>query len=119
MIAADAPLRRRSDGKLLVIDADAHIAHAPRHALATRLRPLDLVVANDAMTLPASLTGIHVRTGDAIEIRLAGCRALAGEAVGRFTAVLFGAGDFRTRTEDRPLPPGLENGDLIALGALR
>ena len=118
MIAANAPLQRRNDAKLLIIEADAHIVHAPRHTLATRLRPFDLVVANDAMTLPASLAGIHLRTGHAVEIRLAGCRTLVGQFVGPFTAVLFGAGDFRTRTEDRPLPPGLESGDLIALGPL-
>src|SRR6185295_4898083 len=35
-----------------------------------------------------------------------------------FTAVVFGAGDFRTRTEDRPLPPALAPGDRLALGPL-
>jgi len=118
MIAASAPLQRRSDAKLLVIDSKGRITHAPRGALAQRLRRFDLVVANDATTVPASLSGIHVRTGATIEVRLAGCRALIGEEIGRFIAVVFGAGDFHTRTEDRPLPPALENGDRLALGPL-
>src|SRR5205823_5760867 len=32
---------------------------------------------------------------------------------------LFGAGDFRTRTEDRPAPPTLAAGDRLVLGPLR
>ena len=36
----------------------------------------------------------------------------------RFLAVVFGAGDWRTRTEDRPLPPPLAAGDTLALGPL-
>src|SRR5262249_21362103 len=31
---------------------------------------------------------------------------------------VFGAGDYRTRTEDRPPPPPLESGDRLALGPL-
>jgi len=118
MIAANAPVQRRSDAKLLVIDANGRITDAPRRALATLLRRFDLVVANDAMTLPGSLAGVHVPTGRAIEVRLAGCRSLVN-AIGRFTGVVFGAGDFRTRTEDRPLPPTLAGGDRLALGPLR
>jgi len=33
--------------------------------------------------------------------------------------VVFGAGDSRMRTEDRPLPPQLKPGDMLALGTLR
>ncbi len=39
--------------------------------------------------------------------------------VDRFTAVVLGAGDFRTRTEDRPAPPALNPGDTLMLGQLR
>ena len=35
---------------------------------------------------------------------------------GEWWAVLFGAGDWRTRTEDRPAPPRLAPGDRIAIG---
>src|SRR6185503_9751029 len=36
----------------------------------------------------------------------------------RFVAVVFGEGDYRTRTEDRPPPPALAAGDRLALGSL-
>ena len=35
-----------------------------------------------------------------------------------FSAVVFGAGDFHTRTEDRPQPPALASGDALVLGPL-
>ena len=98
--------------------AGAHRA-PPRSALADLLVAGDLVVANDAATLPASLAGTHRASGAAIEVRLAGRRSLAADDVARFVAVVFGAGDWRTRTEDRPLPPPLAAGDALALGPLR
>ena len=105
MIAADRPGHRSPSSKLLVVDARGEIVHARRAALVDFLRPGDLVVANDAATLPASLRGRHVPSGGAVEVRLAGRRSLAPDDVRRFAAVVFGAGDYRTRTEDRPLPP--------------
>jgi S-adenosylmethionine:tRNA ribosyltransferase-isomerase len=38
--------------------------------------------------------------------------------VNQFSAIVFGAGDYRTRTEDRPAPPALAAGDRLALGTL-
>jgi S-adenosylmethionine:tRNA ribosyltransferase-isomerase len=38
--------------------------------------------------------------------------------VSRFSAIVFGEGDFHTRTEDRPLPPALTSGDTLRLGPL-
>jgi S-adenosylmethionine:tRNA ribosyltransferase-isomerase len=118
MIAAAEPLHRSPSAKLLVIDRRGQILHAPRAALAAFLRRGDLVIANDAATLPASLHGVHLPTGAAIEVRLAGVPSLGAVDLGRFTAVVFGAGDFRTRTEDRPLPPRLAPGDRLELGPL-
>ena len=46
-------------------------------------------------------------------------RSLASHDVERFTAVVFGAGDYRTPTEHRPEPPRLHRGDGLALGPLR
>jgi outer membrane receptor protein involved in Fe transport len=79
----------------------------PRRGFIDALRPGDLLVANDAATLPASLHGTHTRTGSAIEVRLAGRRSLAADDVADFSAVAFGSGDFHLRTEDRSLPPEL------------
>ena len=119
MIAAAHPVQRPPRAKLLVVDARRRIGHAPRSAFVRFLRRGDLVVANDAATMPASLSGTHAATGAAVEVRLAGRPSLGPEDVGRFSAVVFGAGDFRTRTEDRPAPPALAAGDRLALGPLR
>jgi S-adenosylmethionine:tRNA ribosyltransferase-isomerase len=117
MIAAHLPVQRPADSRLLVIDRHGAITHAPRSTLADFLEPGDLVVANDAGTLPASLHGVHLASGAPIEVRLAGRASFAHEDL-RFAAIVFGAGDWRTRTEDRPLPPPFAHGDRLALGPL-
>ena len=119
MIAADTPVQRPAGAELLVIDRRGRVVHAARDSLVRFLRPGDLVVANDAATLPASLAGVHARTGARIEVRLAGRRTLAPDDVKHFEAIAFGAGDFRSRTEDRPPPPALRVGDRLDLGPLR
>ncbi len=72
MIAASEPTQRPPDARLLVVNPGGLITHAPRAGLVGFMRPGDLVVANDAATLPASLVGEHVPTGEPIEVRLAG-----------------------------------------------
>ncbi len=106
----------REVAKLLVADSDGAIRHLPRAALASLFAPKDLVVANDAATLPASLTGVHGPSGAKIEIRLAGWMAFRDPT--HFVAVAFGAGDHRLRTEDRPPPPPLAPGDRLEFGPL-
>jgi len=119
MIAAASPIQRPREAKLLVIDAHGTLLHAPRRCLPNLLRSGDLVVANDAATLPASLAGIHVESGAPIEVRLAQRRSLASDDVSEFGAIVFGEGDYRTPTERRPLPPPLAGGDMLRLGPLR
>ncbi|HTH80619.1 MAG TPA: S-adenosylmethionine:tRNA ribosyltransferase-isomerase [Ramlibacter sp.] len=119
MKAANQPLQRPRGAKLLVVDASGRIRHADRSHLISFMRKGDLLVANDAATLPASLSGVHVRTGAPIELRLAGRRSLAVDDVREFTAVLFGEGDYRTPTEHRALPPLVSAGDAFLLGPLR
>jgi S-adenosylmethionine:tRNA ribosyltransferase-isomerase len=114
MIAADRPDRRSA--KLATIDAEGRIRHLPRAELGSLLRPGDLVIANDAATLPASLNGTHCASGEPIEVRLAAWMSLHDPT--RFAAIAFGAGDHRTRTEDRLPPPPLSPGDHLALGPL-
>jgi S-adenosylmethionine:tRNA ribosyltransferase-isomerase len=117
MTAANQPVQRPPDARLLVVDGEGHLTHAQRSRLVDFLRPGDLVIANDAATLPASLRGVHAPSRAEIEIRLAGRSSLDGEDIA-FTAVVFGAGDWRLRTEDRPLPPALARGERLALGPL-
>ncbi|MEW6705385.1 MAG: S-adenosylmethionine:tRNA ribosyltransferase-isomerase [Pseudomonadota bacterium] len=116
MIAADRPVQRPPEARLLVMDAEGVLSHRPRAHFVQQLRPGDLVIANDAATLPASLHGTHLRTGASIELRLAARRSLAPRDVNDWQAVVFGEGDHRTRTEDRPAPPALLPGDLLMLG---
>src|SRR5262249_27831693 len=64
-------------------------------------------------TLPASLAGTD-DAGRPVETRLVSAPDERGEA----PAVLFGAGDWRLRTEDRPPPPALEADTTLSFGAL-
>jgi len=94
------------DERLLHVDpargivSDAHVRDLP-----SLLSPVDLLVVNDAATLPASL---HTRDRT-LELRL--LEPPAPDATAR--ALLFGAGDHRTPTELRPLPPPLRVGDAL------
>jgi S-adenosylmethionine:tRNA ribosyltransferase-isomerase len=74
------------------------------------LEPGDLLVVNDAATLPASLRGWGP-AGQALELRLVGERE-----DGSWDAVLFGPGDWRMRTEDRPAPAGVYPGAHLSFG---
>lgn len=107
---------RRDDVRLLVVDPVAGSYHAARSGeLPSLLRAHDLLVVNDAATLPASLTG-HDEGGRPVEARLAGWGP--PEQPLTFWAVLFGAGDWRWRTEDRPAPAPQPVGARLHFGAL-
>ena len=118
MHAAREAIQRPKDAKLLAVDAEGRITHRRRAALVGLLRPGDLVIANDAATIPASLAGNHLPTAAPIELRLAGRPSLRPDDLRRFSAIVFGAGDWRIRTEDRPPPPLLRRGDRLILGPL-
>ena len=119
MIAAPAPVQRPPGAKLLAIDSRGGISHGARRRFTALLGSGDLVVANDAATLPASLAGVHVATGRKVEVRLAQRRSLEPGDIRDFVAVVFGEGDHRTRTEDRAPPPALGAGDALRLGPIR
>jgi S-adenosylmethionine:tRNA ribosyltransferase-isomerase len=114
-----APAGGRTGARVLVVDAAGAVQSRPRDDLPELLRPGDLLIANDAATIPASLTGTHEPTSLPIEIRLAGRPSLRADDLHRFVALGFGAGDWRTPTEDRPPPPPLRPGDRLLLGPLR
>lgn len=118
MIPASLPIQRPVDARLLIVDSRRQITEAPRSSFPKLLRAGDVVVANDAATLPASLAGIHVPSGRSIELRLAGSKSVGADAIREFSAVVFGEGDYRTPTEHRPNPPELRFGDALQLGPL-
>ena len=101
--------------RLLVVDGEggAPTAH-PASALPGLLEPGDLVVVNDAATLPATLPA-RAASGAFVELRLVGAIDPGAGAV-TFRAALLGAGDHRTRTEDRPPPPRVAIGDVLRVG---
>ncbi len=108
MIAANRP--GQAPGRMLLVDAahacvgDDLVAHLPRH-----LRAGDLLVLNDAATLPASL---RVATEGAPDLELRLAVRLDDRS---YRGVLFGPGDFRMRTEDRPAPPAIAPGSSLWL----
>jgi S-adenosylmethionine:tRNA ribosyltransferase-isomerase len=104
---------RRDDVRLLVIDplGDA-LLETRTPALPDFLAAGDLLIVNDAATVPASLRG-RDDAGHEIEARL-----VAARGDDRFSAVLFGAGDWHQRTEDRPLPPPLAVGARLQFGTV-
>lgn len=99
---------------LVVVDpAGARPPRLARFAeLPGLLRAGDLVVVNDAATLPGSLPGVAA-DGSAFELRLSG-----PVDAGRLSGVAFGPGDPRTRTEDRAPPPGLASGDRVTVAGM-
>ena len=110
VVQDSAAVAREAPGRLLHLDpVRGTLADTRIDALPELLRPVDLLVVNDAATLPASLHG--TLRGEPIELRLAG-----EEPDGTWRAVAFGDGDWRTPTESRPPPPVLAPGDLLHLG---
>jgi S-adenosylmethionine:tRNA ribosyltransferase-isomerase len=105
------PRDDRAAARLLVVDAAASSFADRRVAdLPELLHHGDLLVVNDAATLPASLHGASPR--GPLEVRLAGrC-----EREDEWAAVLFGTGNWRERTEQRPPPPELTSGDVVRFG---
>ncbi len=118
MIPESRPLQRPPEARLLAIDAAGRMRQVPRADFVAMVRRGDLVIANDAATLPASLHGNHVGAGAPIELRLAGWPSAMLDDPRRFHAIVFGAGDYRQRTEDRSPPPTLQPGDRLAFGPL-
>lgn len=104
ILPARAPQRGFQSERLLVIDpltqrfGDYRISELPQ-----LLGPGDVLVVNDAATLPASL-----RVDEGLELRLVSARA-----DGSFEAVTFGAGDHRIPTEERGAPRRLAEGDRL------
>jgi S-adenosylmethionine:tRNA ribosyltransferase-isomerase len=103
----------RRDARLLRVDVASGVREITRLSdLPALLRPGDVLVVNDAATLPASLAGRLARTGTNLEARLLAALQ-AEEGAPAWRLVLLGEGDWRTSTEHRPPPPAVIAGDLL------
>jgi S-adenosylmethionine:tRNA ribosyltransferase-isomerase len=104
--AATWPRPEPLEERLLVVDpASGALRDSRIDDLPSYLSPGDVVVVNDAATLPASL---HTEARD-LEMRL--LARLGDDA--SYRALFFGPGDFRTPTEHRPAPPALREGTWL------
>jgi len=110
MIAATQPRTFRDHARMLILDRtkntfiDSTIQDFPQ-----ALRSVDLVVVNDAATLPASLRATGPR-GASVEIRLV---SQIGES--DWKAILMGEGTWRIPTELRDLPEPVRLGDQLQI----
>ena len=112
---ADHPRTHPESERLLWVDTETGVFRDGTLAdLPDRLRSFDLLVVNDAATLPASLPVRLAETEGPLELRLAG----HGRDAVTWWAVLFGPGGWRTPTEHRPPPPRVAVGDVLWLGPL-
>lgn len=101
-----AAILPRNSARMLVV-RNHSVEHVFVSALPSFLEPGDVVVVNDAATLPASLSG-RTSNGRRIELRL------LDEVHDRvWAAVAFGNGDWTIPTELREPPPHLVSGDQI------
>lgn len=107
--ASGPPAGRR----LVIIDRKGQAPHAfgAIGDLPSALAPGDLLIVNDAATLPASLA--DELEGVPIELRL---MRWLGE--GRWEAAVLGEGDWRLPTERRGPPPPLAPGQVLRFGDL-
>ncbi len=114
MNPARAPRAHHSATRLLHLAVQSgRIEHRSIADLPELLLPGDLLVVNDAATLPASLQGSMGPEDAPIELRL-----LALDVDGSWRAVLFGPGDWTTPTERRPPPAEVLIGAQLRLGEL-
>ena len=80
MIPAGVPIQRSASSRLLLVDGEGAVTDHARAEFPDLVYKGDLVIANDAATLPASLSGFHVPTDAAVEVRLAGRDSLSANA---------------------------------------
>jgi S-adenosylmethionine:tRNA ribosyltransferase-isomerase len=110
---ADYPRAHAEEEQLLRLDPrTGRYGTGTLADLPDQLRRFDLLVMNDAATLPASLPLRLEDDPRELELRLAG---QGGDAL-TWWAVLFGPGNWHVPTERRPAPPRAMAGDTLWVG---
>lgn len=118
MRPAQSSGRRYGETQLLVVETQGRGRLIPTKVehLGDFLKADDLLVVNRSGTLPASFHGKLERTEESIELRLATFRGTNSTDLSDWGAVAFGAGDWRTLTEERGAAPPLKTGDRFQFG---
>jgi S-adenosylmethionine:tRNA ribosyltransferase-isomerase len=110
MKAATEPRAYREMARLLIIDRvrctfrDSQTVFLPE-----AMNPGDLLVVNDAATLPGAMSG-HTTSGAPVELRLVQYRGGAD-----WDAVLMGSGNWRVPTEFRDAPEIVRDGEVLEI----
>jgi S-adenosylmethionine:tRNA ribosyltransferase-isomerase len=103
-----------AETRLLVLHAKSgDMREASFDDFARLLEPSDVVVVNDAATIPGSVFGAAAN-GEPFELRLLSLPDGRGEC----DAALLGAGDWHTPTEKRAAPPKLAVGNALVIGGI-
>ena len=102
--------RRKESTRLMVLEGEL-LKHKLFCDLPEFLKRGDILVVNDAATLPSSLKA--QLKGEPVEIRLVQAINPFLGNISQWRAVLLGAGDWQTPTEKRTLPPRIFEGDTL------
>ena len=103
--------------KMLIVESgpSTKVSHGTVADLETFMKSGDLFIVNTASTLPARFRGKIRRSGEEIEVRLAAFIGKSSRDLRQWSAVSFGAGDWRLPTEQRALPPSLMQDDVVEI----
>jgi S-adenosylmethionine:tRNA ribosyltransferase-isomerase len=104
---ATEPVKLKEKTRCLVVKGDS-VFHSTVFSIGEFLNKEDLLVVNDAATLPALLKA-ETESGDFVEVRL--IRSI--KAPNRWWALVLGAGSWRIPTEQRVDVPLLRENDLL------
>jgi S-adenosylmethionine:tRNA ribosyltransferase-isomerase len=113
MKAAQGPRTYPEKERLLVLERDSgQLWEQTMQQFPQWLRRGDVVVVNDAATLPASLWGRNAG-GSSFEMRL-----ISAKSSTVWQGLLFGEGDWRWDTEQRGVPPRVMVGESLEFGGV-
>lgn len=108
--------RHFENTRLLVVqNGGTHIQHSQVKNLSDFFNKGDLLVINKSGTLPSSFRGRILRSGAAIELRLASFQGANTNDFSHWRAVSFGEGDWHKPTENRGPAPELKLHDQIRI----
>ncbi len=111
---ATRSIQKNPDAKLLVIENESQSINTDYlQNIEGYFDSGDVIIVNQSGTIPSSLSGVILRTGEEIEIRLASWIGKEIKSGYNWKVISFGIGDWRQKTEERSLISDLSEGDII------